>query len=57
MKTLILIIVLSIMSLASSFNLSCILNSINETNRLLDEINKELKKRNGDSKKWNGLMY
>lgn len=48
MKTLIIIIVLSIMSLASSFNLSCILNSINETNRLLNEISKELKKK--DSK-------
>jgi hypothetical protein len=47
MKTLIIIIVLSIMSLASSFNLSCILNSINETNRLLNDIKKELKKRNG----------
>jgi hypothetical protein len=49
MKTLIIIIVLSIMSLASSFNLSCILNSINETNRLLNDIKKELKKRNGDN--------
>lgn len=48
MKTLLIIIVLATMSIASSINLTCINNSINNTNRLLDEISKELKKK--DSK-------
>jgi len=48
MKTLLIIIVLATMSIASSINLTCINNSINNTNRLLDEIIKELKKK--DSK-------
>lgn len=48
MKTLIIIIVLATMSIASSINLICINNSINNTNRLLDKISKELKE--GDRK-------
>lgn len=48
MKTLLIIIILATMSIASSINLTCINNSINNTNRLLDEISKELKKK--DSK-------
>lgn len=46
MKTLLIIIVLATMSIASSINLCCIQNSINNTNRLLDEIIKKLKKEN-----------
>lgn len=48
MGTLAIVIVLATMSIASSINLTCINNSINNTNRLLDEISKELKKK--DSK-------
>ena len=48
MKTLIIIIVLATMSIASSINLNCINISINNTNRLLDKILKELKE--GDRK-------
>lgn len=49
MKTLLIIIVLATMSIASSINLTCINNSINNTNRLLNDVKKELKKRNGDN--------
>lgn len=49
MKTLLIIIVLATMSIASSINLCCIQNSINEANRMLNKIEKELKDKKGES--------